>query len=280
MNGLDKVFAFGFLIGMVGMLVGLKRPDLVLWGDLTARTKAKAFRTYGLITIISFALFTLVAPKESGTIEEIKKDTTTADQPPRETNVENWIERAEVVASDHDLCGTAKEVSEAWKNLKKVSREDHTLWSLAVLATAKLEQCRQKIIKVINNAVQAMFVTNREKWADTFRSEMLGSGIDVHVSLDGPFKDQVTMTDERLKRPMVDMLTRGGEIKHGSLLYNLQQLGMKRATFSDGVGWKVYYELEGSEEMKGAYKKVLGPMDLGEVLRLGAPKNVIRNSKR
>ena len=174
--------------------------------------------------------------------EEKKQGTTTADQPPGESQVERWIDRAEIVATDKDLCGTAKMVSDAWKDLKKVSREDKS-WNRAVLATAKLEQCRLNLIKIINNAVQAMFVANREKWANTFRSEMLATGIDVHVSLDGEYKDQVTMTNERLKRPMVDMLTRGGEVKEGSLLYNLQQLGMKRATFSDGVGWKVYYEI-------------------------------------
>ena len=119
------------------------------------------------------------------------------------------------------------------------------------------------LIQIINNAVQAMFVANREKWADTFHSEMLGSGIDVKVALEGEYKDRVIMTNERLKRPMVDMLTRGGEIKEGSLLYNLQQLGMKRATFSDGVGWKVYYEIDETGEMRDAYKKVLGPMGLG-----------------
>ena len=77
------------------------------------------------------------------------------------------------------------------------------------------------------------------------------------------------MTNERLKRPMVDMLTRGGEVKEGSLLYNLQQLGMKRATFSDGVGWKIYYEIDDPRETKDAYKKVMRPMGLGEVLELG-----------
>ena len=45
MNGLANLFALAFLIGIVGILVGRKRPDLILWGDLKARTKAKAFRT-------------------------------------------------------------------------------------------------------------------------------------------------------------------------------------------------------------------------------------------
>ena len=243
MNGLANLFALAFLIGIVGILVGRKRPDLVLWGDHKTRTKAKAFRTYGLITIISFSLFALVAPEEGSVTEEIKQETSTAAQSPGETQVERWIARAETVADDKDLCGTAKEVSNAWKDLKKVSKEDQADWNRAVLATAKLEQCRLNLIQVINNAVQSMFVANREKWANAFHSEMLGSGIDVKVALEGEYKDRVIMTNERLKRPMVDMLTRGGEVKEGSLLYNLQQLGMKRATFSDGVGWKVYYEI-------------------------------------
>ena len=74
MNGLANLFALVFLIGVVGILVGRKRPDLVLWGDLKTRTKGKAVRTYGLITIISFALFALVAPEEGGPIEEKKKN--------------------------------------------------------------------------------------------------------------------------------------------------------------------------------------------------------------
>ena len=65
---------------------------------------------------------------------------------------------------------------------------------------------------------------------------MLATGIDAKVALEGEHEDKVIMTNQRLKRPMVEMLTRGGEFKEGSLLYNLQQLGMKRATFSDGVG--------------------------------------------
>ena len=153
------------------------------------RTKRKAVQTYGLITIISFSLFALVAPEESGLIEEKKQETTITDQPPRETNVESWIERAEVVASDKDLCGTAKEVSNAWKDLKKVSRADKS-WNRAKVAAAKLEECRLGLIQIINNAVQAMFVANREKWADTFRSEMLGSGIDVKIALEGEYKDR------------------------------------------------------------------------------------------
>ena len=124
-----------------------------------------------------------------------KRRTTTADLPPRSTQVDRWIARAETVASDHDLCGTAKEVSNAWKDLKKVPREDQASWERAKRATAQLEQCRLDLIQVINNAVQSMFVANREKWADTFRSEMLATGIDVNVSLDGPYKDQVTMTN-------------------------------------------------------------------------------------
>ena len=99
MNGLDKLFAMGVLIGIVGMIVGRKRPEFVLWGDEKTKTTRKAFQVYGLVIIVSLGLFSLVAPEEERVSIIEGKPKIPTKEVPRHVQVERWIARAETVAA-------------------------------------------------------------------------------------------------------------------------------------------------------------------------------------
>lgn len=183
----------------------------------------------------------------------------------RADEVEQWVARAEAVASDAGLCDTPKEIADAWTNLKNVTPKDG-VWKRARRAAAKLERCRKKTLAALVSGGLKLMKEQREEWARKYEIALLDNRIDARVTLRGPWKDMAVITYALFNRAWAHNITDGGSMQEGSFLATLQKMGFKRVTFSDGYDSSFFYKLDPEDERK-AFSKVLDNMGLGKPLR-------------
>jgi len=184
----------------------------------------------------------------------------------RKEDVKEWINQALSVARDKRLCDTPKEIAEAWDNLQKVTRKDG-LYSKAKIATNKLERCRKKVIRTLVKGGMSIMRNQRIEMANKLEVSFLDQGMDARVVAYGKNKERLKMTFVLFNRAWAHKMTNGGSMSEGSFLSNLQKVGFKRVTFSDGYDSSFFYDLDPENEAK-AFSRTLDGMGLGDPLRL------------
>jgi hypothetical protein len=164
------------------------------------------------------------------------------------------------------MCDTPKAIADAW-NLVRVAKRTDPQWGQATAAVAGLETCRLQTERTLSRGMQQVMVAQRQAWAQSAEKTMLDQGMDVDFQLGGPQKDQLTMKWILMGKVAVHKITNGGSMAEGSFLRNMQKVGFRRVSFSDGNDFAVYYTLEPANESNGG-KSVLGQSGLGAPLRL------------
>lgn len=173
---------------------------------------------------------------------------------------------ARKVAREKGLCDTPKAIADAWNGLKLATRADPE-WRAAVAATAGLERCRKAVDATLSRGLQQVMVQQREQWAKRAETTMLDQGMDVEIILAGPLKDRVTLRWALMGKVAVHKITEGGSMREGAFLAQLQKVGFRRVSFSDGYNFGVYYDLKPPDEASGG-AAVLRSLGIGDPLVL------------
>lgn len=176
------------------------------------------------------------------------------------------VAAAERVAKDKSACDTPKAIADAWTQLKLTKRGDPE-WPAAVAAAAGLERCRKATEASLSKGVQRIMVQQREQWAQRAEVAMLDKGMNVDFTLSGPAKDRVTVKWALMSKATVHQITNGGSMQEGAFLSQLQKVGFRRVTFTDGFDYGVYYTLTPTDETSGG-ASVLQGMGIGSPLVL------------
>jgi hypothetical protein len=184
----------------------------------------------------------------------------------RRTAVTRGIASAELIASDKEKCDTPKQIVDAWQLIRQTKPSDPE-WARARQLSAALEACRQKSGVTASKGLRQIMISQREQWAQRSEVAMLDQGMDVQIMLGGAAKDTVRLKWALMGRPVVHKMTNGGSMSDGSFLANLEKIGFRRVTFSDGFDYEVYYTLNPQNESNGG-GTVLAEMGLGEPLVL------------
>lgn len=161
----------------------------------------------------------------------------------RKLDIVGWIAEANRAATEK--CDTPAVLGEAWKNLKQIQAEEAG-YAEAKKAAVRLEKCRKSAERTLGTALRDLMIKQRTDWAASYEAELLDSGMDVRVTLQGKYKDQAKIRWVLLGRAMVHQIT-----KDGSFLANLEKIGFKRVTFSDGFYESWYYDLNPQSEENG-----------------------------
>lgn len=161
----------------------------------------------------------------------------------RKHDIAGWIAEANRAAEEQ--CDTPAVIGEAWKNLRQI-RPEEAGYAEAKKAAARLEKCRKSLEKTLTKGLREIMVKQRVEWAARYEAEKLNSGIDLRLTLSGKYKDLVKIRWVLLSRVMVHQITRDG-----SFLTNLERMGFKRVTFSDGFYESWYYDLNPQDEDDG-----------------------------
>ncbi len=96
-----------------------------------------------------------------------------------------------------------------------------------------------------------------------YERQLLGEGMDVRVRLGGTLKDRLTIQYVLFNRAWAFKITDGGSMREGSFLGNLEKIGIKRVTFSDGYSESYSYDLAPTTE-----EQVLSSQGLSTAFRL------------
>lgn len=144
-------------------------------------------------------------------------------------------------------CESADDLGAAWERLRTIAKGD-PLYGRATTAAAALERCRRTNYQVMLNGLRDVMKAQREKFANDYERQLLGEGMDVHVRLGGSLEDRVTIQYVLLNRAWAFKITDGGSVTDGSFLGQLQKIGFKRVTFSDGYDESYSYDLEPTTE--------------------------------
>ncbi|MCY1008400.1 hypothetical protein OV079_23150 [Nannocystis pusilla] len=181
---------------------------------------------------------------------QIKATCAEVDAELRKLDVGAWIAEANRAAAEQ--CDTPLAIGEAWKHLRQVGPADSGFKD-AKKAAAKLEKCRKSAERTLGKALRDLMITQRTEWAQRYETQLLDSGLDVRVSLLGKYKDMVKIRWVLLGRATVHQLTKDGE-----MLQELQKIGFKRVTFSDGYFESWYFDLEPADEANGGAAALRG----------------------
>jgi hypothetical protein len=173
---------------------------------------------------------------------------------------------AEKVVKEKGLCDTPKAIADAWNGVKLVTRKDPE-WGAAVTVTSGLERCRKAVEASLSRGLQKLMIQQREQWASRAETSMLDKGMNVDFVLAGPAKDRVTMRWALMSKAAVHKITDGGSMGEGAFLGQLQKVGFRRVTFSDGFNFGVYYDLKPPSESSGG-ATVLQGVGIGKPLVL------------
>lgn len=168
----------------------------------------------------------------------------------RKLDVTAWIAEAERVVAEQ--CDTPAALGEAWKQLKQARPQDAG-FKAAKKVAVKLEKCRKSAERTLSAALRTLMVTQRTEWAERYETQLLDSGLDVRVTLHGKYKDNVKIRWVLLTRATVHQITKDGE-----MLGELQRIGFKRVTYSDGYFESWYFELEPQDEASGGTTALRG----------------------
>jgi tetratricopeptide (TPR) repeat protein len=244
-------------------------------GPLPAEDKpryARALREHGRAELAAKraeqAQQALIRAKQvDPTLDGIDEPLAAAKQLKRQADVKTWIADARAIGQDKGRCDTMLEISNAWKALQSVTKDDR-LYGQAVMATAVLERCRKSSIATMAKGVRDLMKLQREQWAEKYERSLLGEGLDVRVKLSGLTKNHVTIQYVLFNRAWAFKITDGGKTTPDSFLGGLQKIGFKKVTFSNGFGDSTYYDLEPEPEDDGATAKGFADMGLDKPLRL------------
>lgn len=88
----------------------------------------------------------------------------------------------------------------------------------------------------------------RESLADQYERKLLSDGLDVRVRLGGALKDRLTIQYVLFNRAWAYKITDGGSTNEGSFLGQMEKIGFKRVTFSDGYTESFSYDLNPTTE--------------------------------
>lgn len=179
----------------------------------------------------------------------------------RRRAVTDGIAAAEKIASDKELCDTAKSIAEAWQKLKQVTSSDQE-WKKAKGLAKKLEKCRLSVEKAFQDAVIMVMVSQREDMATRMETTLLEQGIDARVSLKGKTKNEMTVQWILMTRPIAYKL-----IVESGLGANLEKAGFKKVTLTNGYGDSFYQDLNPSSE-EGAGRMALEGLGLDKPITL------------
>jgi hypothetical protein len=184
----------------------------------------------------------------------------------RKKSVADGVVDAKRVVADSSLCDTPKALADAWSKLRLVKKDDSE-WAQAVAVVPRLEACRKKLEQSLSKGLQGVMVRQRESWATTAEKKMLDGGMDMDFTLSGAQKERLSIKWALMGKVAVHKLTDGGSMNAGSLLSQMQKVGFRRVSFTDGYNFAVYYDLKPSDETRGG-NTVLAGMGLGAPFRL------------
>jgi hypothetical protein len=80
---------------------------------------------------------------------------------------------------------------------------------------------------------------------------MLDEGMNVEFTLAGSNKERLKIEWALMSKAAVHKITNGGSMDEGAFLGQMEKVGFRRVTFSDGWNFGVYYDLEPSAETSG-----------------------------
>jgi hypothetical protein len=180
--------------------------------------------------------------------------------------VKEILRVANAVGTDHHRCDTATEVAAAWSNLQRIPREN-SFFEKAAAPARRLEHCRSQLVKEFIRAGREAMVVQRKNAAHDVERRFLNENVDADVVTRGERSTQLIMKNVLFTRLWAYKLTEAGKTSPGSFLAGLQNMGFKRATFTDGFGKSFYYDLAPLEE-GAVFGKTLQPMGLAEPLKL------------
>jgi hypothetical protein len=184
----------------------------------------------------------------------------------RARKIAQGIDQARKVSADKTMCDTPKAIADAW-NLLRVAKRTDPQWGQATAAVAGLEACRQKTERTLSRGMQTLMVTQREQWAQRAEKAMLDQGMEIDFQLSGPAKDRLTLKWALMGKVAVHKITNDGSMSPGAFLSQMQKVGFRRVSFSDGYDFGYYYDLHPTDESKGGVT-VLAANGLGAPLRL------------
>jgi hypothetical protein len=184
----------------------------------------------------------------------------------RKQSVAAGVVEARKVIADPKLCDTPKAIGDAWAKLRLVKKDDPE-WAPAVAIVPRLEACRQKTERGLSKGMQGIMAGQRQTWAQTAERKMLDEGMDMEFAVSGAQKDRLTVKWALMGKVAVHKITNAGSTSEGAFLSQVQKIGFRRVTFTDGYHFGVYYDLDPPDETKGG-NTVLAGMGLGSPLRL------------
>jgi hypothetical protein len=176
------------------------------------------------------------------------------------------LAKAQQLVRDTKQCREPSAISSVWKELRKVRSTDPQ-WAAAAAVVPKLEDCRKQSERESSEGLRQIMVAQREGWAQRADRVFLDQGMNVTISISGPYKDRVTLKWALMSRAAAHKLTEGGSTSPDSFLGGLQKIGFKRATFTDGWNDTWYYDLDPDDESHGG-GAMLAKFDIGDPLRL------------
>ncbi len=124
--------------------------------------------------------------------------------------------------------------------------------------------------KTISSGMHELMVLQRTNTAKNLEKNFLDNGLDIRVSLGGRYKDRLTLTYVLMSRPLAHQITQQSSRGEGTVLGNLERVGFKAVTFSDGYNESWSYNLDPTDESQGGLL-VLKEHGLAEPLRLPSP---------
>lgn len=161
----------------------------------------------------------------------------------RKRDAIKWIAEANRASSEE--CDTPLTLGNAWRNLRQIRPEEDT-YEQAKKSAARLEKCRRSTEKMLSAGLRSIMIDQRVGWATRYESSLLDSGIDANVTLHGKQKDHVKIRYILVGRAMVHQVTKDGEF-----LAELEKIGFKKVTFSDGYFESWYFDLSPQDESNG-----------------------------
>ena len=148
-----------------------------------------------------------------------------------------------------------------------VVKKDDPEWPETTALVPKLEACRRKVAQSLSAGMQTIMVAQRQAWAKQAEKTMLDQGMEVDFVLSGEKKDRVTVKWVLMNKVAVHKITKDGSLSEGAFLGQMQKVGFRRVTFSDGFNFAVYYDLQPPDETTGG-NTVLAGLGIGTPLKL------------
>ncbi len=150
----------------------------------------------------------------------------------REERTRRVIIHAKKVAGDKSLCldETLKPVSDAWERLKGI-RKGNSQYSQAKKAAARLEKCRRRMIRYVQQSAEQSLIVlrkNEEKGLDKY---FLQHNLDVKVRVTGKKKDRIT-----LRHVFFENRVWHHRLEQAGFFDRLARIGFKKVYFRNGYG--------------------------------------------